>query len=84
MRYVTPTGPAGEKVRFCHLRKDYFTPKAPRINPDRLPSRQSQIGRQHPTADFAVALLTVEFQLQAVTLLLVISHLAQLKALPNL
>src|SRR5262249_22070 len=24
VRYVIPTGPAGEKVRFCHLRKDYF------------------------------------------------------------
>ena len=24
VRYVIPTGPAGETVRFCHLRKDYF------------------------------------------------------------
>jgi site-specific DNA recombinase len=24
IRYVIPTSPAGEHVRFCHLRKDYF------------------------------------------------------------
>jgi site-specific DNA recombinase len=28
VRYVIPTGPAGEKIRFCHLRKDYFNPGA--------------------------------------------------------
>ena len=31
VRYVIPTGPAGEKVRFCHLRKDYFTPESPLV-----------------------------------------------------
>lgn len=31
VRYVIPTGPAGEKVRFCHLRKDYFAVKAKTI-----------------------------------------------------
>ena len=25
IRYVIPTSPAGEHVRFCHLRKDYFS-----------------------------------------------------------
>ena len=24
IRYVIPTSPAGERTRFCHLRKDYF------------------------------------------------------------
>src|SRR4030095_10223719 len=24
IRYVIPTSPAGEKMRFCHLRSDYF------------------------------------------------------------
>ena len=24
IRYVVPTDPKSEKVRFCHLRKDYF------------------------------------------------------------
>jgi hypothetical protein len=24
IRYVVPTHPSSEKVRFCHLRKDYF------------------------------------------------------------
>jgi site-specific DNA recombinase len=24
IRYVIPTSPAGEKIRFCHLRSDYF------------------------------------------------------------
>jgi len=28
VRYVIPTGPAGEKIRFCHLRKDYFGGRA--------------------------------------------------------
>jgi site-specific DNA recombinase len=26
IRYVLPTGPAGESTAFCHLRKDYFNP----------------------------------------------------------
>jgi site-specific DNA recombinase len=25
IRYVVPTGPNGEHMRFCHLRKDYFS-----------------------------------------------------------
>src|SRR6185295_1707924 len=61
-----------------------FTPKAPCIDRHRLPGGQSQIGRQQPTTDFAVALFTVEYQLQDITLRLMINDLAQLKALPNL
>src|SRR5581483_4321805 len=54
VRYVIPTGPAGEKVRFCHLRKDYFTAeamavfvrrpgRAPRLIADQIPERQLPI-----------------------------------------
>jgi site-specific DNA recombinase len=31
IRYVIPTSPASEHVRFCQLRKDYFNPPAPSI-----------------------------------------------------
>jgi site-specific DNA recombinase len=31
IRYALPTSPDSEQVRFCHLRKDYFGPVAPRI-----------------------------------------------------
>src|SRR6266496_3335282 len=31
IRYVLPTGPAGESTAFCHLRKDYFGRAQPRI-----------------------------------------------------
>jgi site-specific DNA recombinase len=27
IRYVIPTSPRSEHIRFCHLRKDYFAPK---------------------------------------------------------
>src|SRR5215218_8193331 len=30
IRYVLPTSPESEHVRFCHLRKDYFHHPAPR------------------------------------------------------
>ena len=39
VRYVIPTGPAGEKVRFCHLRKDYFAPHPSLIYLDYLLGR---------------------------------------------
>jgi site-specific DNA recombinase len=84
VRYVIPIGPAGEKVRFCHLRKDYFTPEPPRINRHCLFGGQAQIGRQHPATDFAVALLAVHHHLQFIALPLVIGHLAHLETLPNL
>ena len=29
IRYVLPTNPESEHVRFCHLRKDYFNHPAP-------------------------------------------------------
>jgi hypothetical protein len=31
IRYVLPTSPESEHVRFCHLRKDYFDHPAPRL-----------------------------------------------------
>jgi site-specific DNA recombinase len=31
IRYVFPTGPKGEEIRFCHLRKDYLNTPAPPI-----------------------------------------------------
>jgi site-specific DNA recombinase len=31
IRYILPTGPAGESTAFCHLRKDYFNLPAPPI-----------------------------------------------------
>lgn len=32
IRYVIPTNPSSEHVRFCHLRKDYFDPHPPRVS----------------------------------------------------
>ena len=32
IRYVLPTSPESEHVRFCHLRKDYFDNPAPRLD----------------------------------------------------
>jgi site-specific DNA recombinase len=32
IRYVIPTTPASEHVRFCHLRKDYFDGKPPQVH----------------------------------------------------
>ena len=31
IRYVVPLSPDSERVRFCHLRKDYFDPVAPPV-----------------------------------------------------
>src|SRR5215216_3735983 len=36
IRYVLPTGPAGETTSFCHLRKDYFNVHALEIVPQHL------------------------------------------------
>jgi site-specific DNA recombinase len=33
IRYVIPTSPAGEKMRFCHLRSDYFPVLYPAFHP---------------------------------------------------
>jgi site-specific DNA recombinase len=47
IRYVIPTSPTGERVRFCHLRKDYFGPHpAPIIAQGHFPIWQ--VGRQAP------------------------------------
>jgi site-specific DNA recombinase len=32
IRYVIPTNPTSEHVRFCHLRKDYFNRKSPQVH----------------------------------------------------
>jgi site-specific DNA recombinase len=45
VRYVIPTGPAGEKVRFCHLRKDYFDLKAALIHAQDFEGLALQVGR---------------------------------------
>jgi hypothetical protein len=47
IRYVIPTTPASEHVRFCHLRTDYFDPEALSIPGDRL-TRAGLIGREAP------------------------------------
>jgi site-specific DNA recombinase len=46
VRYVIPTGPAGEKVRFCHLRKDYFALKARLVKPQDVGSCAGQVRRR--------------------------------------
>jgi site-specific DNA recombinase len=44
IRYVIPTHPRSEHIRFCHLRKDYFHRPAPLIVLQGLLHCQSQIG----------------------------------------
>jgi site-specific DNA recombinase len=56
VRYVIPTGPAGEKVRFCHLRKDYFAAKPPRIFLSRLLGTHPSIAQKMPDAPFAFSI----------------------------
>jgi site-specific DNA recombinase len=52
IRYVIPTSPASEHIRFCHLRKDYF---APHPEPVILQSHLliGQVGSQTPWFFFA-------------------------------
>src|SRR3954470_18988983 len=54
IRYVLPTSPDSEHVRFCHLRKDYFNNPPPRVHhetdligwfPDDLDSNAGCCGR---------------------------------------
>jgi site-specific DNA recombinase len=45
IRYVIPTSPSSEHVRFCHLRKDYFDLPAQMIQEDGL--RGAQAGSRH-------------------------------------
>ena len=40
IRYVIPTSPKREQMRFCHLRLDYFDIPAPRIEPRDVAHRQ--------------------------------------------
>jgi site-specific DNA recombinase len=49
IRYVLPTGPAGETTAFCHLRKDYFQlePKAVIVNQVVTPQCQITTEQQH-------------------------------------
>jgi site-specific DNA recombinase len=47
IRYVIPTTPASEHVRFCHLRTDYFDPEPLAVPGDGL-LRAGLIGRQIP------------------------------------
>ena len=54
VRYVIPTGPAGEKVRFCHLRKDYFAAEPKAIFCGHRFGAQPQIADQIPSLQFAV------------------------------
>jgi site-specific DNA recombinase len=49
IRYVLPTGPAGESTAFCHLRKDYFNLPSARVGQHNRPSlcqRVNRVGRQ--------------------------------------
>jgi site-specific DNA recombinase len=39
VRYVIPTGPDGEKIRFCHLHKDYFNQILPGSRVDAVTPR---------------------------------------------
>ena len=44
IRYVLPTSPEGEHVRFCHLRKDYFD------DPETVCERGAAAAEIHPAA----------------------------------
>jgi site-specific DNA recombinase len=48
VRYVIPTGPAGEKMRFCHLRKDYFAAETMAVLLRCVLSAQTHIADQIP------------------------------------
>jgi site-specific DNA recombinase len=47
IRYVLPTGPAGDSTPFCHLRLDYFDPDAQPIPTD-FGLRHRQVGHDQP------------------------------------
>ena len=51
IRYVLPTSPESEHVRFCHLRKDYFHDPAPR---DHLEARRFLLQAVAPEVAVAV------------------------------
>lgn len=53
VRYVIPTGPAGEKNRFCHLRKDYFAVEPKAIFTGRPLGSQGNVADQMPNAPLA-------------------------------
>ncbi len=60
IRYVIPTSPASEHVRFCHLRKDYFDPHSSAVEAQgHLTIRQ--VGGQAP--GFVLARLPVDQQI---------------------
>jgi len=46
IRYILPTGPAGETTSFCHLRKDYFDMHTLEVMAQ-YPATRPQIGHQH-------------------------------------
>ena len=52
IRYVIPTSPESEHIRFCQLHKDYFNPHAALISFECFPKRR-QIGGQQPGFFFA-------------------------------
>src|SRR5579859_7257456 len=54
IRYVIPTSPTSEHLRFCHLRLDYFDSAAHAI-PDHLSLLRRQI--RHDQPHFFIALL---------------------------
>jgi site-specific DNA recombinase len=60
VRYVIPTGPAGEKMRFCHLRKDYFdSPTSREVRKDFAGACLQEIG--HQQFDFARRIIKPPF-----------------------
>jgi site-specific DNA recombinase len=52
IRYVIPTSPSSEHVRFCHLRKDYFHRPASLIVAQGFLGRQTQVGTQEVLRTF--------------------------------
>jgi site-specific DNA recombinase len=48
IRYVIPTDPSSERVRFCHLRSDYLHNPAPRQNDEALRVWWRLLAHRHP------------------------------------
>jgi hypothetical protein len=51
IRYVIPTSPSSEQVRFCHLRKDYFSDIAVHVDlsgPDQAEFHETTLHHREP------------------------------------
>jgi site-specific DNA recombinase len=81
IRYVIPTGPSGEHIPFCHLRKDYFRPHPPPVG-GQCQTALGQIGSQTPRLRFAP--LPMDQQVDLIHLALRQTAFAQPASLPAL